>query len=61
MGINFLYKIKEYCSTNCYIPSDGRCFIKCIKKLYPNIKNADQIFDDFLFNYNRKRYKRNYD
>ena len=54
MGTNYLYQIKEYEGTNCYIPSDGRCFIKCFKKLYPLITDADQMFDNFLFNDNRK-------
>ena len=38
----------------CYIPSDGRYFIKCFKKLYPYVTNFDQMFDDFLFNNNRR-------
>ena len=54
MGINSLFKIEEYCGENCYIPSDGRCFIKCFKQLYLNITNADEMFDDFLLNNNRK-------
>ena len=54
MGINYSYQIKEYYGVNCYIPSDGRCFIKCFKQLYPSVTNADHMFDDFLFNDNRK-------
>ena len=54
MGTNYSHQIKEYCSVNCYIPSDGRCFIKIFKKLYPSVTNANQMFDDFLFNYDKK-------
>ena len=54
MGTNYSYQIKEYYGVNCYIPSDGRCFTKCFKKLYPYVMKADQMFDDFLFNNNRK-------
>ena len=50
MGANYLYQIKEYCGVNCYIPSDGRCFIKCFEKIYPYGTYANQMFDDFLFN-----------
>ena len=31
MGTNYSYQIKEYYGVNCYISSDGRCFIKCFK------------------------------
>ena len=31
MGTNYSYQIKEYYGVNCYIPSDGRCYIKCFK------------------------------
>ena len=30
-GTNFLRKIVEYRGQNCYIPSSGMCFIKCMK------------------------------
>ena len=29
-GTNFMQKIVEYHGQNCYIPSSGMCFIKCI-------------------------------
>ena len=55
MGTSHLFRIEEYFGQNCYIPTNGRCFIKCFKQLYPQFKEeADQIFRDFLLNDNRK-------
>ena len=64
MGTNYLFKISEYYGRNCYIPSDGKCFIKCYifwRAMYLNreITNEEinlyhNIFNDFLFNENRK-------
>ena len=30
-GTNYMQKIVEYHGQNCYIPTSGMCFIKCIK------------------------------
>ena len=29
-GTNYMQEIVEYCGQNCYIPTSGMCFIKCI-------------------------------
>ncbi|ESO97180.1 hypothetical protein LOTGIDRAFT_174565 [Lottia gigantea] len=45
-GGNLLKKINEYKGENCYIPSDGYCFIKCVN----HFMNKDLIkeFQDFV-------------
>ena len=64
MGTNCLYKINEYIGRYCYIPTDGRCFLKCYimwKQFHLNRILSPQEqeicsnnFNNFLFNHNRK-------
>ncbi|ESO86699.1 hypothetical protein LOTGIDRAFT_166974 [Lottia gigantea] len=45
-GGNLLKKINEYIGENCYIPSDGYCFIKCVN-IFMN-KDLTKQFQDFI-------------
>ena len=54
-GTDFKQDIVEYIGKNCYIPTSGNCFIKCInyftKRLYRRIFN--------LYSNRTKKIKRN--
>ena len=64
MGTNCLYKINEYIGRYCYIPTDGKCFLKCYimwKQFHlnrilspPEQEICSNNFNNFLFNHNRK-------
>ena len=45
-GINYMQKIVENQGRNCYIPTSGHCFIKCIKHF--TIKDYTEEFLTFI-------------
>ncbi|ESO98766.1 hypothetical protein LOTGIDRAFT_158712 [Lottia gigantea] len=54
-GVTLLKKIKEYIGINCYIPSDGYCFVKCVN----NVLNEDYTreFHDFINSFSKSNRK----
>ncbi|ESO82848.1 hypothetical protein LOTGIDRAFT_155884 [Lottia gigantea] len=54
-GTELLKKINEYKGRNCYIPTDGNCFIKCVNHvLKKDLKNKFQTFINTFPKANRK-------
>ena len=47
-GTNYMKEIVEYHGQNCYIPTSGLCFIKCIN--YFKNKDYTEEFRDFIKN-----------
>ena len=47
-GTNYVKEIVEYHGQKCYIPTSGRCFIKCFK--YFTNKNYAEVSRDFIKN-----------
>ena len=45
-GTNYMQEIVEYHGQNCYIPTSGKCFIKCIN--YFNKKDYTEEFLTFI-------------
>ncbi|ESO99910.1 hypothetical protein LOTGIDRAFT_158068 [Lottia gigantea] len=54
-GVSLLKKIKEYIGINCYIPSDGCCFVKCVNR----VLNEDYTreFQDFINSFQKSNRK----
>ncbi|ESO94428.1 hypothetical protein LOTGIDRAFT_175428 [Lottia gigantea] len=55
-GTELLKKINIYTGRNCYIPTDGNCFIKCVNHVLN--KDLTNEFKNFIINFpkvNRKR------
>jgi hypothetical protein len=45
-GADFMFAIKEYIGENCYIPTDGNCFIKCVNYLLQHKRNWRNILEE---------------
>ncbi|ESP02035.1 hypothetical protein LOTGIDRAFT_157165 [Lottia gigantea] len=54
-GVSLLNKIKEYIGINCYIPSDGCCFVKCVN--YVLNKDYTREFQDFINSFQKSNRK----
>ncbi|ESP04094.1 hypothetical protein LOTGIDRAFT_171066 [Lottia gigantea] len=54
-GVSLLKKIKEYIGINCYIPSDGCCFVKCVN--YVLNKDYTREFQDFINSFQKSNRK----
>ncbi|ESO88584.1 hypothetical protein LOTGIDRAFT_165367 [Lottia gigantea] len=54
-GVTLLKKINEYIGINCYIPSDGYCFVKCVNR----VLNEDYTreFQDFINSFSKSNRK----
>ena len=47
-GTNFLQKIGEGLGENCYIPTSGKCVIKC--NIFFTYKDSTEEFENFIRN-----------
>ncbi|ESO90925.1 hypothetical protein LOTGIDRAFT_175785 [Lottia gigantea] len=54
-GVSLLKKIKEYIGINCYIPSDGCCFVKCVNHVLN--KDYTREFQDFINSFQKSNRK----
>ncbi|ESO85875.1 hypothetical protein LOTGIDRAFT_167626 [Lottia gigantea] len=54
-GGNLLKKINEYKGENCFIPSDGNCFIKCVNHFMN--KDLTNEFQDFVNSFQKSNRK----
>ncbi|ESP04710.1 hypothetical protein LOTGIDRAFT_170546 [Lottia gigantea] len=54
-GVTLLKKIKEYIGINCYIPSDGYCFVKCVNRVLNEDYTRD--FQDFINSFSKSNRK----
>ena len=54
-GTHLLFKINEYIGDNCYIPSDGICFIKCVNFLLK--RDMTEEFNKFIYSFSKHNRK----
>ncbi|ESP01348.1 hypothetical protein LOTGIDRAFT_157526 [Lottia gigantea] len=54
-GVTLLKKINEYIGINCYIPSDGYCFVKCVNRVLNEDYTRD--FQDFINSFSKSNRK----
>ena len=50
-GTKLLKRINEYSGENCYIPTDGMCFIKCVKFILK--RDMVDEFNEFIYSFRK--------